>query len=69
MDKSIKYITHFTGNKNQMPICSWWPPMAAYELERSRENYSRWNSFKEVWYGSYLKEIESGNAKLYTITE
>ena len=43
--------------------------MAAYESERSGENYGRWNSFKEVWYGNHLREIESGKAKLHTITE
>ena len=69
MNKSTKYVTHFSGNKDQTAVRSWWPPMAAYESERSGENYGRWNSFKEVWYGSRLKEIESGNAKLHTITE
>ena len=43
--------------------------MAAYESERSGKNYGHWNSFKEVWYGSHLREIESGKAKLHTITE
>ena len=69
MNKSTKYVTHFSGNKDQTAVRSWWPPMAAYESERSGEKYGRWNSFKEVWYGSRLKEIESGNAKLHTITE
>ena len=43
--------------------------MAAYESERSGEIYGHWNSYKEIWYGSCLREIESGKAKLHTITE